>query len=315
METKRSIVNELHKPLRHNFPRRKVIVKGFNDLFQADLVDLKKLSKENKDVKYLLTVIDCFTKKAWAKPLMSKKGGEVSIAMESILKTLDKPPKFLCHDAGKEFNNRVFKNLMKKYGITNYNAYSDLKAQTVERFNRTLKEKMWREFNVRGSYDYLSFLETLLNDYNNKIHRSTGLPPNEVNESNRYDVMKKIYNLPPQKKRKNSTFYKKKALFKLNTLVRVSKNRSVFEKGYLPSYSTELFKISKVKQTNPPTYVLKDLDGNEIDGSFYSYELQVTKHPNEYLVEKIISRKGDKVRVKWLGFENPTWINSSDLLD
>ena len=323
-EIKRSLVNELHKPIRYNFPRRKVIVKGFNDLFQVDLIDMQKYSRFNKGNKYLLTIIDCFTKKAWAVPIKSKSGPDVAAAMGTVLASLDNPPKYIAHDAGGEFINPSFSRLMKQYNITEYNIYSDTKAQTVERFNRTLKTLMWKEFNFRGSYDYLAFLDSLLLKYNSTPHRSTGgVAPNKVDQSNRYDVMRAIYKLPKMRggkrgkrirrvRRKLSSLEKK---LKLKTLVRLSKKRTVFDKGYLPSYTTELFRISTIQPTQPRTYLLEDLDGNKITGSFYSYELQPTKHPKEYLVEKILRRQNGRVLVKWLGFDQPTWEPESNMLD
>ncbi|XP_060874002.1 uncharacterized protein LOC132947787 [Metopolophium dirhodum] len=108
--SKREIANELHKPARKNFPRRRVNVYGKNDLWQADLVEMIPYSKVNGGYKYILVVIDCFTKVSWAKPLKSKSGKEVTSAMSKIL--LDRSPKLLQVDNGKEFYNTTFDALM-----------------------------------------------------------------------------------------------------------------------------------------------------------------------------------------------------------
>ena len=100
MEIKRTVVNELHKPARKNFKRRRTIVKGLHDLFQADLVEMIPYSKVNKSFKYILVVINAFSKFAWAKPLKTKNGRDVTKAMRSILVTI-KPPKNLQTDQGK----------------------------------------------------------------------------------------------------------------------------------------------------------------------------------------------------------------------
>ena len=104
--------------------------------------------------------------------------------------------------------------------------------------------------------------------------------------------------------------------FKLGDSVRVSKYKTIFEKGYTPNWSTEVFKIVKVRQTNPVTYLLEDWRGNPIEGGFYEYELLKAAVPGVYLVEKILRRKDDKVFVKWLGFdkEHNSWINKDDVL-
>ena len=98
--------------------------------------------------------------------------------------------------------------------------------------------------------------------------------------------------------------------------MRISKYKHVFEKGYTPNWTTEIFKVKEVKNTYPTTYILEDYQGNPIKGGFYDEELSKTQFPNTYLVEKIIKTKGDRVYVKWLGFSNQhnSWINKSELL-
>src|SRR5215472_15856948 len=107
---KRVVVEELHKPVRHRFPRRRVVIKGLDDLWQADLVEMIPYSRENKGFKYILMVIDAFSKYLWAKPLKSKTGEEVTRAMKEILK--ERRPSNLQTDHGKEFYNSQFQSLM-----------------------------------------------------------------------------------------------------------------------------------------------------------------------------------------------------------
>ena len=136
MNIKSKIAHELHKPARKNFPRRRVKVLGIGDLLQADLVEMIPYAKDNNGYKYMLTLIDCFSKKAYAAPLKDKSAKHVKLAMESILPD---NVKHLQTDEGKEFFNKDFKELMKKRSITHYHTYSHVKASIVERFNRTLK--------------------------------------------------------------------------------------------------------------------------------------------------------------------------------
>lgn len=132
------VVNELHKPARKNFRRRRVIINGFNDLYQADLVEMLPYSKHNSNFKYVLIVIDTFSKYIWALPVNNKSAKEIVIAMKKILK---KPniPKNLQTDLGKEFYNSEFSKLMKNLGINHYSTFSNVKASIIERSNRTLK--------------------------------------------------------------------------------------------------------------------------------------------------------------------------------
>jgi hypothetical protein len=299
--SKRDIAIELHRPARKNFTRRRVNIYGKNDLWQADLVEMITYSKKNKGYKYILCVIDCFTKFAWALPLKSKTGKEVSNALSKIL--LTRSPKLLQLDNGKEFYNSSFDILMKKYNIHKYSTFSNMKACIVERFNRTLKEKMFREFTARGSQEWISILPLLINEYNNSKHKTIGMSPKQADAN------------PTSVKIMQRKIIKRKNKFNVGDNVRISTYKSVFTKGYLPSWSTEIFKIVKINETLPTTYQLQDYSGKPIAGCFYSEEILKTNYPNDFLVEKIIRKKGDQIFVKWLGFDNThnSWINKSDI--
>jgi len=173
--SKRNIAIELHKPARKNYTRRRVNVYGKNDLWQADLVEMIPYSKINKGYKYFLTVIDCYTKLAFSKPLKCKSAKEVSNAMSKIL--LKRSPKLLQVDNGKEFYNAIFDALMEKHNIHKYSTYSTTKGCIVERFNKTLKGKMYREFTARGSHEWVSILPKLVDEYNNSKHRIISMTP------------------------------------------------------------------------------------------------------------------------------------------
>src|SRR6185436_8299968 len=120
-------------------------------------------SINNKGYKYLLTVIDVFSKYAWSVPIKNKSATSVTNAFKSILNQGRKPTN-LQSDRGLEFYNNHFKNLMKEYNINHYSTYSNLKASVCKRFNRTLKEKMWKQFTINGNYKWLDILQELLNN-------------------------------------------------------------------------------------------------------------------------------------------------------
>jgi len=299
--SKREIAIELHKPSRKNFIRRRVNIYGKNDLWQADLVEMIPYSNKNKNYKYILCVIDCFTKFAWALPLKSKTGKEVTTAMSKIL--LVRSPKLLQLDNGKEFYNSTFDTLMNKYNIHKYSTFSTTKACIVERFNRTLKEKIFREFTARGSHEWVSILPLVLNEYNNSKHRTIGMTPVQADVN------------PGSVKIKQREINNGKIRFKVGDNVRISTQKGVFTKGYLPNWSTEIFEIIKINKTSPITYQLQDYTGKPIAGCFYSEEIHKTYHPNEYLIEKIIRKKQNQMLVKWLGFDSShnSWINTCDI--
>lgn len=304
MERQR-VVEELHKPARRNYPRRHFDVRGFDETWQADLVEMQPYSRENKGFRYMLTVIDVFSKFAWAIPVKSKTGKDVTAAMKSILDK-KRVPKNLNTDRGKEFYNSEFQNLMKKFNINLYSTYSNLKASICERFNRTLKSVMYKNFSLQGNYKWVDILPELISAYNNRKHRTLGAKPKDITSSNANKFMDRFkYKKQPVKKNK----------FKLGDKVRISKQKHIFEKGYTPNWTTEIFTIDRVAATSPVTYHLKDYKDEKLAGGFYEQELQKVMYPDIYLIEKIVRRRGDQVFVKWLGFDNThnSWINKSEI--
>lgn len=306
--TKRDIVNELHKPARINFKRRKVEVRGLNELFQADLVEMLPHAKCNKNYRYILIVIDVFSKYVWAVPLKSKSGEDVTQAMREILVTDNRIPINLQTDMGKEFYNSKFQELMKKYNIRHYSTYSSKKSSVVERVNRTLKSMMYKKFSINGSFRWYNLLDDIVRKYNNTRHRTIHMKPIDVNEKNEKMLLKTVYSYP-------TITYSQLPKFKISERVRISKFRGVFDKDYTPNWSNEIFTISKINYTNPITYLLVDAQNQPIKGCFYTEELQRVKHPDVYLVEKVLKKKGTKAFVKWLGFDNShnSWIDNTNI--
>lgn len=310
MSVRRQIAKELHAPARRRYPTRPVEVKGIDDLYQADLVEMIPYAKFNKGYKYILTIINCFTKYAYAVPLKDKTGPTVVNAIRPVVE--HKKMKHLQTDAGKEFYNVWFSKLMKKHNIIHYSVFSDKKGAIVERFNRSLKSLMWRKFTEQGKYAWLNILDDLLNEYNTRKHRTIGMAPIEVNNANE-DLVRQNINRNRQKYREID----KRVKFKEGDKVRISKYKKVFAKGYLPNWTNEIFTVHKVITTTvPTTYILRDYRNNILQGSFYEKELLKAKVTDVYLVEKILQQKGNKALVRWLGFDgkHDTWININELV-
>lgn len=308
MSVKRAIVEEIHKPARRNFPRRRTVILGFDDLWQMDIAVFSSpfYTKENNGYKYILVVIDCYSKYLWTEALKTKSGEEVTGAMKRIFeKSSPRIPKNLQSDQGKEFFNKDFKKLMLKHSINQYTTFSTKKAAIAERVIRTLKRWMHKEFSFRGSYNWTGILDEITRKYNNRVHRTIKMKPKDVTSKTKLHYLNN-----------DAVIHEQKTKFKVNDIVRISKYRAVFDKSYHPQFSTELFKIRKVHLTNPTTYLLQDLDGTNIEGGFYGQELQPTKHKDEYLVEKVLRRKGDLLLVRWLGFtqKHDSWIHKNDIL-
>jgi hypothetical protein len=245
------------------------MVGGIDHQWQADLVDVSRLSKENDGIKFLLTVIDVLSKYAWVVPLRDKTGRSLVEAFTEIFAE-GRVPDRLQTDKGTEFLNRVFQSFLKTHGVKHFVTHNvETKASIAERFNRTLKTRMWRYFTRKGTQHYLDVLANLVRAYNHSHHRSIGRTPVSVSEENVADVLQQLYGHGGKDP---------VAKFREGELVRISKARRTFKKGYLPNWSEELFTVSRGRATNPPVYVLKDYRGDELEGTFYEPELQrVTK--------------------------------------
>lgn len=309
MENKRKeVVNELHKPARRNYSRRSFDIRNIDETWQVDLVEMIPYEKENKHYKYILYVIDTLSKFAWCVAVKQKTGKDVTNAMEAILKK-GRVPHNICLDRGREFYNKDFESLMTKYKIHMYSTYSNLKASICERFNRTLKSKMWKKFSLNGNHKWLDMLPDLVSQYNNSKHRTIGMKPVEVIAAKVPQILHRLNAQKPQRP------LARRAKFKVGDRVRVSKNKQTFEKGYTPNWSTEIFTVDRVMKTVPFTYRLKDYQNQPISGGFYEEELLKTKYPDIYLIEKVLRKRGDHYYVKWLGFDEThnSFVHKDDM--
>ena len=232
---------------------------GIDDQWQVDLVDLQSLSRWNRGYKYLLTCIDILSKYAWVVPLKTKTMSELVKAFTEIFQQGRKADK-LQTDAGTEFKNKTFQTFLKQHHVHHFVAYNDTKAQVVERFNRTLKQIMWRVFTTGSSYHYLDKINDIVNgNYNQTFHPSIKMKPSEVTVMNSQQVWRTIYG-----RQSSSVNYK----FKVGDQVRISKHKRVFEKSYLPNWSEETFAVAQRIARDPPVYKLKEHDGELIKGTF-----------------------------------------------
>jgi len=268
------LAKELHKPVRKKFPKRRIITKGIDDLWAADLVIMRNYSNENKGYSYIITVIDTFSKFSWALELKKKDGISVSEAFEKIIKLAisqnHQAPKLLHADKGLEFENKHFKKVLQEYGIKMYHTQNEEKSSIIERFNRTLNSKMRLQFEVTNSKKWIKILQSLIYEYNFKdIHRSIGMSPCEVNKSNEDDVFHKLFYT------KNKP--KPKIKFSVGDRVRITASKKTFDNKFINNWTKEIFIVNEILNTNPITYKIIDLNNEEIIGSFYNQELQKTK--------------------------------------
>jgi hypothetical protein len=261
----------LHREVKLHFPRRKVVVKAPKVQYQADLLDVSNIAKKNDNTRFLLTVIDCFSRLATAIPIKSKHAEVVKEGLEEAFTNLGGPPFKLQTDEGVEFKGHQVQKWLHSKAILWFHSYQSVKAQIVERFNRTLRNRLQKYQEYSGSLRYIEVLPRILKGYNSTIHSALKkFSPNQVNEKNTKEVFEIQY-------RKYLDRKKKKHKFKINDIVRISEYRSTFfKKTTSHNFTSELFVITDVlPDLNPPTYRLKALSDSEaIEGVFYESELQ-----------------------------------------
>ena len=246
------LADEPHKPVIKKFNKRKVYLQFKDNIWGVDLGDMQSLSRKNKGIKYLLCVIDLYSKYAFVIPLKDKKGISIVNAFDKIIKQSERKPNKIWVDQGSEFYNNNFKWLSDN-NITVYSTYNEGKSVVAERFIRTLKNKLYKHMTTTGKNVYYDVLDDVVNKYNNTKHSTIKMKPIDVKDNN-----KRVYIDEHN----------------VGDRVRISKFKNIFAKGYTPNWSKEIFIVDKINDTVPYTYNIKDLNDEEIIGSFYDRELQ-----------------------------------------
>ena len=295
------LAEELHKPIIRKFKKRKVYSAFKDNIWGADLADMQLLSKYNKGIRFLLGAIDIFSKYAWVVPLKDKKGISIAKAFQIILKQSNRKSNKIWVDKGSQFYNAYFEKWLRDNNIAMYSTHNEGKSVAAERFIRTLKSKIYKYMTSISKNVYIDKLDQIVDEYNNTYYTTIKMKPDDVKDNTYINADKEINNKDPK--------------FKVGDHVRISKYKNIFAKGYMPNWSEEVIDIKKVKNTVPRTYVINDLNGEEIPGTFYEKELQKTNQ-EEFRIEKVIRRKGDKIYVEWKGYNNSfnSWIDKASLV-
>ena len=296
------LAEELHRPIRKHFTKRYVFVRNVDDIFGADLIDMQALSKQNKGYKYILMVEDIFSKYGWAVPLKTKTGIAVRDALKQIFK--QHVPKKLWTDAGWEFYNTEVKTLLKKHDITLYSTENEEKCSVVERWNRTIKTKLWKYFTANHTHKYIDVLDALIEKYNNTVNRAIGMTPTEARKpSNHGAVFRHLYF------KKMAKLGEKKPKFQIGDKVRLGVKKDLFEKSYIINWSDKIYTIKRVFATRPITYKVEDDKGVEHKGKFYEQDLQKTK-VDEFRIQKVLKKTKNSALVRWVDYDSSydSWI-------
>ena len=218
---------------------------------------MQSLSRKNKGIKYLLCVIDLFSKYAFVVPLKDKKGIGIVNAFDKIIKQSKRKPNKIWVDQGSEFYNNNFKKWLSDNNIIMYSAYNEGKSVVPERFIRTLKNKLYKHMTATSKNVYYNVLDDAVSKYNNTKHSTIKMKPVDVKDNVYIDEHNE-----------------KDSRFEVGDRVRISKFKNIFAKGYTPNWSKEIFIVDKINDTVPYTYNIKDLNDEEIIGSFCDKELR-----------------------------------------
>jgi transposase InsO family protein len=322
----------LTRAARRKIKRNTVIVVGLDAQWDADLADMANVSKENDGIRFLLVMIDIFSRFLWVRPLKSKKGEDVAEAIRDIFSE-GRQPKIVRTDKGQEFRAKVVQAMFQEAGVRHrVTQNQEIKANYAERVIKTLKSRIFRYMLEQGDHRYIDQVQNFATSYNASKHRSLGRPPLEVNVDNESEVrldqyllknkpkhpIKKEIKSEKKKSRKKKNPYK----YKIGDQVRMSHARSLFDREYQQKWTGEVFKVRvRYLREGLPIYQLEDLMGDSIEGTMYSAELQPVHIDDNtvYRIDKVLRRRTKEGRkevlVRWLGWPDKfnTWIEASEV--
>ena len=228
------LADELHKPVIRKFKKRKVHSSFRDNIWGVDLADMQLLSKFNKEFRFLLCVIDIFSKYAWVIPLKDKKGISIVNVFQKILNESNRKSNIIWVDKGSEFYNNSFKKWLQDNDIVRYSTNDKGKSIAAERFIRTIKNKIYKCMTSISKNVYIDKLDDIVKKYNNTYHTSIKMKPVDVKDNTYINFKEEVNDKNPK--------------FKVGDHVRISKYKNIFAKGYMPNCSEEIFIIKKIKK-------------------------------------------------------------------
>ena len=260
---------ELHRKVIRKFTKRRIITSGIDDIWAADLLVMNQYAKQNRGYKYILNVIDTFSKYLFSVPLKNKTGKETAEAFAHIIKSSKRCPTKLHVDRGKEFVNKEFQKMCDKNKIHMYHTFNEEKSAIAERVNRTINEKLKLRFEMAQNHKWYGILPGIIKEYNESdIHRSIGTTPSRVTKANENEIREKLFPLDKFKLRKPT--------FHVGDAVRIPCYKNLFGNKYKRNWTKEIFFITDIHYTDPITYSIQDSNQEPILGHFYKQELLKT---------------------------------------
>jgi transposase InsO family protein len=298
----------LHREYKQPRVYNPIYVRGRRKQVQADLIDVSKVAPQNDDVRFLLVLIDIFTKRVWVYPLKRKDAGRMKTAVLGWLNSLDVVPEKVVTDRGTEFTNAEVRGELASHRVAWEPANGTLKACIAERVNKTLQILIYKYMSENETHRYLEVLDDLVDTYNRRPHRTLeGMSPEEADDPRNEARVLAIFNARYEKLARR----RREPKYKVGDMVRVKtdpKKISSSARAYAEQFHGEYFNIIRINRTLPvPMYYLRSADTGElIEGGFYANELQQLRG-EVYKIESVLDRRRaadgtEELFVKWKYF-------------
>ena len=246
-------INEIYsKPPKKFYATKKTDVYYIDDIWSLDILDLKDYGPENnRGYRYVLVVIDNFSKFGWTVPLKNKNAQTIKDSFENILINSKRKPNLIESDRGKEFYNNIFQDFLNKNNIKLYSRNSSFGSVFSERFNRTIRDLLKKIVFEQGDAKWIDVLPIITKQYNNRTHSSTKLSPIQASlKKNEGYVYKNLLD-----KRKKVT-----PKFQVNDLIRTADIKKTFSKGDKTNWSYKLYKITEIINDTIPSFKIDNLE-------------------------------------------------------
>lgn len=312
----------LHFPVRHRFPRNKVVVSGKNQMWDVDLLSMQNLADENSGYNYILCAVDILSHYARCKKLRTKTGAEVASAFKEILDEAageDERVQQVRSDMGAEFTGAKWRRLMASYNVKHFTTRNtEIKANYCERFFKTLKKRMYRAMVHRKSGKWADLLDDLVGSYNASYHSTIKMAPVEVTTGqmeelawrNQYESGK-----PPHV---DGDFK-----MKVGDLVRLSYVAKAFRREFHQGWTQEVFRITaRRKRGGLNVYTISDVMGEAVEGSMYEPEVEAVTVDlsGVFDVDHVVRTRRYKGKkqylVRWVGYGSKfdSWLDNSQFV-
>lgn len=297
----------LHKERVFRFQRNQIITYYPDFQHQIDLMDMQVYANENDGYKYIIVIIDCFTRYCWLHAIKDKSAKSMLATFENLYNDIPTPERIQT-DQGTEFNNRLMHKWYKEHEIIYFTTKGPgFKCAMVERLIRTLKNILFRYFTRQGNHKYCNVLQEVAKNYNNSYHRIIKMTPKEARTAP-IEKLKMNYIEDVKAPKRN---------LKPQQAVRIAFDKGRMDRGFWQTYQDPVYTINALyKQDGVPLYELKDHTNRKLERRYYSRQIQPVGNV-PYRVERVLRQETNprtgrtRYFVKWLGYplSMSSWVD------